>query len=148
MVLACGDRVKFYESQDLKCWKYLSKFGMNKGPLEGVFECPNLFPLKLEGDNTKWILKVDIIKGAIAGVSEGRYYIGHFDGINFESDNSSEIGLLIDFGKDFYAVQTFFDDKGRRIASGWMEMWELDVSTKEDTLEVGIELFADEGSGY
>lgn len=126
MVLANGDRVKFYASQDLKCWEYLSEFGMNEGSHGGVFECPDLFQLQLEGENnTKWVLKVDINKGAVAGGSGGQYYIGHFDGINFKNDNSPETVLWIDYGKDFYAAQSYFNlSSKRRVWIAWMNNWE------------------------
>lgn len=127
MVLACGDRVKFYESQDLKQWRYLSEFGMNEGAHGGVFECPDLFELPVEGDinTTKWVLKVDINKGAIAGGSGGQYYIGHFDGTNFKNYNSPEKVFWIDYGKDFYAAQTFFNLHSERIVwIAWMNNWQ------------------------
>ena len=126
MVLANGDRVKFYASQDLKSWEYLSEFGMNEGSHEGVFECPDLFQLQIEGENaTKWILKVDINKGAIAGGSGGQYFIGHFDGINFKNDNPPETVLWIDYGKDFYAAQSYFNlSSKRRVWIAWINNWE------------------------
>ncbi|GAA3333610.1 hypothetical protein GCM10020331_098320 [Ectobacillus funiculus] len=37
----------------------------------------------------------------------------------------------LDYGHDFYAVQTLLDDQGRRIAIGWMDMWESPMPTKE-----------------
>lgn len=125
MVLACGDRIKFYASQDLKCWDYLSEFGMNEGSLGGVFECPDLFQLQLEGDtNSKWILKVDINKGAVGGIG-GLYYIGHFDGINFKNCNSPETVLRVDYGKDFYAAQSYFNlFSKRKVWIAWMNNWE------------------------
>lgn len=126
MVLANGDRVKFYASQDLKSWEYLSEFGMNEGSHGGVFECPDLFQLQIEGENkTKWVLKVDINKGAIAGGSGGQYFIGHFDGITFKNDNPPETVLWIDYGKDFYAAQSYFNlSSKRRVWIAWMNNWE------------------------
>ena len=127
MVLACGDRVKFYGSKDLKQWIYLSEFGMNEGSDRGVFECPNLFELPIEGDteSTKWVLKIDINKGAVAGGSGGQYFIGHFDGTSFKNDNPPRKALWIDYGKDFYAAQTFFNLYSKRIVwIAWMNNWE------------------------
>lgn len=136
MVLACGDRVKFYESQDLKQWVYLSEFGMTEGSHGGVFECPDLFELPVEDDinTTKWVLKIDLGKGAVAGGSGGQYFIGHFDGINFKNDNSPETVLWIDHGKDFYASQTYFNLYSKRIVwIAWMNNWQYakKVPTKE-----------------
>jgi beta-fructofuranosidase len=37
----------------------------------------------------------------------------------------------LDKGFDFYAAQTFEDEKGRRILFGWMDMWESFMPTQE-----------------
>jgi len=51
MVVACDDRVRFYNSPDLKEWKYLSEFGSELGSHGGVWECPDLFKLPVEENN-------------------------------------------------------------------------------------------------
>ncbi len=38
----------------------------------------------------------------------------------------------LDYGHDFYAVQTFLDRKGRRIAIGWMDMWESPMPSQQE----------------
>jgi beta-fructofuranosidase len=38
----------------------------------------------------------------------------------------------VDYGLDFYAPQTFMDDKGRRILIGWMDMWNSEHITRKD----------------
>jgi levanase len=53
-----------------------------------VWECPNLFPLKVKGTNeTKWVLVVGINPGSIAGGSGDQYFIGSFDGTTFTSND-------------------------------------------------------------
>lgn len=37
----------------------------------------------------------------------------------------------LDFGQDFYAPQTFLAEDGRRIAIGWMDMWESPMPSQE-----------------
>ena len=49
MVLAAQDRVMFYSSPDLITWTMESDFGEEVGAHGGVWECPDLFPLKLNG---------------------------------------------------------------------------------------------------
>lgn len=51
MVLAAHDRIRFYESKNLKDWKYLSEFGSQYGHHSGVWECPDLWQLNVA--NTK-----------------------------------------------------------------------------------------------
>jgi beta-fructofuranosidase len=38
----------------------------------------------------------------------------------------------VDEGFDFYAAQTFLDEKGRRILIAWMDQWDTDFPTKKD----------------
>lgn len=51
MVLACGNRVQFYASIDLKSWIYLSDFGTDEGCHAHVWECPYLFELSVDNES-------------------------------------------------------------------------------------------------
>ena len=126
MVLAVGDHLRFYSSTNLKDWQYLSSF--SAGSREGVWECPDLFPLPIEGTNQrKWVLEVGINPGHIAGGSGGQYFIGEFDGKHFINDNPPETVLWLDYGKDHYAGTSWSDipkEDGRRLWLGWMSNWQ------------------------
>lgn len=126
MILAVGDHVGLYSSKNLIEWKYMSKFGEKEGAHGGVWECPELFELPVNGDpnNTKWVLQVDIGSGAVAGGSGGQYFIGEFDGTKFINDNPPDEIRWVDYGKDFYATQTWFNTKNREIWIAWMNNWE------------------------
>ena len=80
-VLPDQHKVRFFASPDLKAWAPLSDFGP-AGATGGVWECPDLFELPVEGEpgRTRWVLDVDINPGGIAGGSGGQYFIGTFDG--------------------------------------------------------------------
>ena len=57
MTLATYEKTLFYASKDLKSWTFLSDFGKNYGAHGGVWECPDLFPIKVEGAEVeKWVL--------------------------------------------------------------------------------------------
>src|ERR1700712_522344 len=89
MVVALSDqhKVSIYSSPDLKSWTHRSDFGP-AGATGGVWECPNLFPLKVKGTNeTKWVLVVGINPGSIAGGSGDQYFLGSFDGTTFTSND-------------------------------------------------------------
>jgi fructan beta-fructosidase len=90
MVLALSDqrKVSIYTSPDLKHWSHQSDFGP-AGAIGGVWECPNLFPLDVDGNpaDQKWVLMVGLNPGAIAGGSGDQYFVGSFDGTTFTSDN-------------------------------------------------------------
>lgn len=87
------DRViDFYGSNDLKDWELLSSFGP-AGSIDGVWECPELFELPVDGDpnNTKWVLQVDVTSAAPAGGSGAQYFIGDFDGETFTSGQAEVV---------------------------------------------------------
>jgi fructan beta-fructosidase len=67
MTLAVKDHIEFYGSPDLKKWNKLSEFGKSLGAHGGVWECPDLFPLKDEAGNTHWVLFVSINPGGPQG---------------------------------------------------------------------------------
>nr|WP_302104898.1 glycoside hydrolase family 32 protein [Polycladomyces sp. WAk] len=124
MVLAAGDRVMFYSSTNLRNWSYMSQFGADQGAHGGVWECPELFQLPVEGHpgEKKWVLQVDINPGGIAGGSGGQYFVGEFDGKKFTTQQK---GIKwVDFGKDFYATQTWSNTPGRLIWVAWMNNWQ------------------------
>ncbi|WP_279345122.1 GH32 C-terminal domain-containing protein [Streptomyces sp. HP-A2021] len=86
--LSAEHKVQFYSSKNLKDWKLQSEFGP-AGATGGVWECPDLFPLAVDGDkdNIKWVLVVNINPGGIAGGSAAQYFIGDFDGKKFTADD-------------------------------------------------------------
>jgi fructan beta-fructosidase len=75
----------------------------------------------VEGESglTKWVLKVDVLKGTGA-----QYFVGDFDGTQFTDDAANEEIKRVDFGEDFYAAQSWSDEpNGRRIWIAWMSNW-------------------------
>jgi fructan beta-fructosidase len=123
MTLVAGDHAKFYSSHDLKEWVLMSEFGKNLGAHGGVWECPDLFKLKVEGtDEEKWVLLISINPGAPNGGSGTQYFIGDFDGQIFTTDQKEH--LWVDWGTDNYAGVTYNNvPNGNRIFIGWMSNW-------------------------
>ena len=125
LIMAVFDRVHIYSSTNLKNWTFESEFGMGLGAHGGVWECPDLFPLKAEGSEaTKWVMLVSINPGGPNSGSATQYFIGEFDGHKFIPDNTIE--KWIDWGRDNYAGVTWSDipaADGRRIFIGWMSNW-------------------------
>ncbi|MFJ9036751.1 GH32 C-terminal domain-containing protein [Streptomyces sp. NPDC102406] len=87
--LSTEHKVRFYSSKNLKDWKQLSEFGP-AGATGGVWECPDLFPLPVDGDKkrTKWVLVVNLNPGGIAGGSGAQYFVGDFDGKKFTAEDT------------------------------------------------------------
>lgn len=130
VALPTQHKVRFYASRDLKSWTPLSEFGP-AGETEGVWECPDLYELPVDGDssNTRWVLEVDLNPGSVAGGSGGQYFVGTFDGTRFTrtEEATSESVNWVDYGKDFYAPIDWANipaSDGRHLWVGWMNNWQ------------------------
>lgn len=130
MILACGQTVRLYHSPDLKAWTFASEFGEGIGFHDGVWECPDLFPLTAaggEGGVMKWVMLVSI--GDSPEYPEGsrtQYFTGDFDGQTFTPDKASHEVRWLDGGRDNYAGVSWSDvpaEDGRRLYVGWMSNW-------------------------
>ncbi len=86
MAVSALDHLIFYGSPDLKEWVALSEFGRIKGSHDGVWECPDLFPLKSENGKDYWVLIENMNPGNPNGGSGTQYFIGQFDGTTFQVD--------------------------------------------------------------
>ncbi len=104
-----GAMVLLYNSPDLRAWNYMGPLLEGEASRNGVmWECPNFFPL-----DGKHVLIVSEMNRLIV-----RYFVGRYDGQRLRVESEGQV----DWGKDFYAPQTFADPKGRRILFGWS--WE------------------------
>lgn len=122
MTLAVKDHIRFYSSEDLRTWTLESEFGKKLGAHGGVWECPDLFPMKLAGgDETYWILIVSINPGGPNGGSGTQYFIGDFDGSVFTPID--DVVRWIDYGPDDYAGVTWSNTGDRTLFIGWMSNW-------------------------
>lgn len=155
MVLAAGQEMQFYSSSDLKNWKYESSFGEGYGNHDGVWECPDLFELPVEGTGeSKWVLICNINPGGPFGGSATQYFIGDFDGRKFVVDTPCKTKWM-DYGRDHYATVTWSNaPENRRIAIPWMSNWQYAniVPTKmfrsANGLPRELKLFDYEGDVY
>jgi levanase len=87
--MAVEHKIRFYSSPDLKAWTLMSDFGPANAT-GGAWECPDLFPLPVDGNRhkRKWVLIVNVNPGGIAGGSAAQYFVGDFDGKHFTADNA------------------------------------------------------------
>lgn len=124
MVLAVANRVDFYHSKNLKDWSLTGSFGKDEGSHGGVWECPDLIEMTVEGTKTKkWVLVVSIGNGGPNGGSATQYFVGDFDGTNFTNTNSKETIAWIDYGPDDYAGVTWSNTGDKKLFLGWMSNW-------------------------
>lgn len=134
LVLAAGKEVRFYSSPDLKHWEFGSAFGAEYGSHGGVWECPDLFTVPVQGtDAVKWVLLVNN-GGGPAGGSATQYFVGEFDGTTFRCDSPAETVKWMDWGKDHYATVSFSNaPDDRKVVMAWMSNW--DYANKVPTLQ-------------
>ncbi|HMD38983.1 MAG TPA: glycoside hydrolase family 32 protein [Candidatus Acidoferrum sp.] len=127
-VLADERKAVFFDTRDLKNWTQRGSFEI-AGNDKGQWECPDLFELPVDGNpkNKKWVLIVNRNPGAPAGGTGTRYFVGTFDGEHFVNETPSTQELWADYGKDFYATNSYSDlpaSDYRRIWIGWISNWQ------------------------
>lgn len=125
MILAVGQEMQIFSSKNLKEWKKESSFGAKQGAHGGVWECPDLVQLPVEGSKEKkWVLICNLNPGGPFGGSAAQYFVGTFDGKKFTNESPTQTKWL-DWGKDNYATVTWSNaPDGRCIALGWMSNWQ------------------------
>lgn len=150
----------FFTSPDLRTWTLQSAFGKGEACQDGVWECPDLFELPVDGEDVrKWVLICNINPGGPFGGSAIQYFTGSWDGRVFTADTDASGKIptrWLDYGKDNYALVSWSNaPEGRRTAIGWMSNWQYaaDVPTMQyrsaNTLPREIGLFrAADGQVY
>lgn len=124
--------VDVFKSQDLEDWKPVSRIRPEK-PFGYMWECPDLF--ELDGQNVLITCPQGVKQDGIH--YENIYQNGYFlTGKDLEKDQTVRDFRELDHGFDFYAPQTFEDEKGRRILIGWMGIPDADYDNNP-TLEYG-----------
>lgn len=126
-------KLVLYTSRNLKDWAVLSEFGPYNA-VGGVWECPNLFPLPVEGtkDMTKWVMAVGLNPGGPPGTvgSGSQYFIGNFNGSAFIPDPDTiypgnKTANWLDWGPDYYAAAPFNGlAKEDHVQLAWMSNWQ------------------------
>ena len=153
MALATREKTLLYTSQNLKEWKKSSEFGIGTGAHDGVWECPDFFPMQVEGTGeTKWVLIQSLNPGGYNGGSGTQYFVGDFDGTTFTAEENmrsleEKHNYWIDFGRDNYAGVTWAnvpEEDGRKLFLGWMSNWlyaqEVPTETWRSAMTVAREL--------
>ncbi len=133
MLVTEGQSIGFYGSTDLKSWSHLSSFGETHGRHSpGPWECPDMVPLTAPDGSLVWMLIVGLNPGGYAPGSGTQYFLGQFDGTIFTNANPPETELWLDYGRDYYAAQTFFERGGtaKPTAIAWASNWLYAKQTK------------------
>jgi fructan beta-fructosidase len=107
---AGGNGVRIYSSPDLLHWAFRSRYAAS-----WLFECPDMFPLPVDGTGeVKWVLSD----------AAGEYVVGSFDGTSFVADSPEPQSMdhgRTGFTGTFYAPLTFANLPDDRIVQmAWM----------------------------
>lgn len=122
-------KVVLYRSKDLRRWEYVNIVAESNGSLGYMWECPDLF--RLNGKDVLLFSPQGIEPDGdrFHNLHQTGYLVGTFD---YETGKLTHGQFEeLDKGFDFYAAQTFLDEKGRRILFAWMDMWESYMPTQE-----------------
>ncbi|KAL2783842.1 glycosyl hydrolase [Aspergillus keveii] len=121
--LATQHKVLIYTSQNLKHWDFASEFGPVNA-VGGVWECPNIFPLSLDGKKTKWVLVLGLNPGGPPGTvgSGTQYVVGDFNGTTFTADANS---IYDGSGPEDSVIFEDFEGDATFAARGWTATGDL-----------------------
>ncbi|WP_099304031.1 glycoside hydrolase family 32 protein [Bacillus sp. Marseille-P3800] len=111
-----------FRSENLTNWDYLGLAAKSNGEFGDMWECPDLFPLHNKHALVFSPMNMEEGKNLIM-IGDMDYSSGRFTHDHFEE---------MDDGLDFYAAQTFLDEKGRRILIAWMDQWGTDFPSKQE----------------
>lgn len=103
-----------FRSKNLTDWEFFNILAESRGEFGYMWECPDFYQL-----GNKHVLTFSPM-----GVKERTavYLVGDMD-YNTGKFSYQTVGE-IDWGLDFYAPQSFLDDKNRRIMVGWANAWD------------------------
>ena len=165
------------KSQEYKIAFYLATTNFNKGSweeqnnleLEGFlgfqYECPNLAHLKNPQtskepytEDSYWVLFISINPGSITGGSSTWYLFGNFvDDGKLTYVPKTKYPAPLDYGKDFYAMQIFYEvrtdaelQNGVESVSGlaWASNWQYTGSVPTDPWRSSMSLVRTVSIGY
>ncbi|MFX3634010.1 MAG: GH32 C-terminal domain-containing protein [Candidatus Pristimantibacillus sp.] len=131
MVISGGDHIRFYTSTNLIVWNFTDNFGYGDYVRGGVWECPDLFELTIEGTHEKkWVLMISTGANPATKGSDAEYFVGQLTSEGkFINDNAAGEVLRTDYGKEFYASMSFSNmPDNRRVMLAWMTNWDYPFS--------------------
>lgn len=127
-VIAAGDHIRFYRSDDLIHWTLTGNFSAKR--LGYGFECPDIFWLKTPEGAEMAVLTASMMCPPEEKGCRMQYFIGEFDGNTFQEIDLPDGALRPDVGCNSYAGVTFFGTD-ERIWMHWMTAGSCPMPFKE-----------------
>lgn len=117
-----------FRSEDALSWRYDKILIRNDGRFGRMWECPDYFDL--DGKKVLLTSPQDMLPepDEFAGGNGTLCLIGNTASGEFRT----EAVQTVDFGIDFYAMQTVEAEDGRRIMIGWMQNWDTCMVRRKD----------------
>lgn len=119
LMLSAEFKMQLYSSKNLIDWRLLSELGP-VGDTSGVWECPDLTQVPVEGQpgKKKWLLQMSM-NGTM------QYFVGEFDGIKFTNENPTDKIYRPDYGPDYYAAICYGQLPANHppVSIGWINNW-------------------------
>ena len=117
-----GGGVLLFESSDCISWKFKSVMAENMNRFGRMWECPDFF--ELDGKHVLLTSPQDMLPEGLEYHSGNGTLciIGEMDKDTYTL--KEQFTQSVDYGIDFYAMQTLEAPDGRRIMIGWMQNWD------------------------
>lgn len=122
--------ILYFKSEDAIHWEFINKLASCHNQYGKMWECPDFF--QLDG---KYVLLTSPQEMNAVGLE---FHPGNANVCIIGDLNEQKNHLLrdnvqaIDYGMDFYAMQTLETYDGRRVMIGWMQNWETSGSHLPD----------------
>ncbi|QYM78966.1 glycoside hydrolase family 32 protein [Horticoccus luteus] len=133
MVLTENVHFTLFSSTNLREWRETGRFTPNLPPGANGYDCPDIFPLPIEGEpmRVRWVFLASYLANANFeggfGACGQRYWVGDFDGCTFTPEFGVDPWLRFGDGPDEYATIVWPQDSdaatGRTLLIGWMNHW-------------------------
>ena len=156
MIVSADKNMRFYQSKNLKKWTYVSQWGEGFGAQPNQFECPDFFPLAVDGDpaNKKYVMIVNVNPVSSLAVRPRSISSESLMAKEFKCDSKPTTVKWLDWGKDHYATVTFSNLGDRIVAVPWMSNWQYANFTPirqyrgANALPRELKLFSNHGETY
>lgn len=114
--------IVLFSSTDAINWKYESVIARNNKRYGRMWECPDFF--ELDGRHVLLVSPQDMENVGLEYKSGNGTvcFIGHYD--EAKKEFVEEADQCVDYGIDYYAMQTTETTDGRRVMIGWMQNWD------------------------
>mgnify|MGYP005906296807 CR=1 FL=1 len=122
-------QVVLFSSKNLEKWKFETVLAENStGQIGTMWECPDLFCLDGQLCLVCCPQGVKPMGTEYQNVHQCTVFCLDYDFRENTCKLKSQLPGMVDRGFDFYAPQTFLDEKGRRILIGWMGIPDADYT--------------------